>query len=79
MDIKYFVTNMYPYWLLGIFVIFATIFAGYKNVVRVEKDAMIKWLRFLLIITFYRVILFKAFPNNPMFGKSSWNSGKKKH
>ena len=66
MDIKYFVTNMYPYWLLGIFVIFATIFAGYKNVVRVEKDAMIKWLRFLLIITFYRVILFKAFPNNPM-------------
>lgn len=64
MDIKAWALNMYPYWLLGIFVIFATIFAGYKDVVRVEKSAMLKWLKFLGIVTIYRVLLFKLFPNN---------------
>lgn len=57
---------MYPFWLLGIFMIFATIFAGYKDVVRIEKPALLKWLKFLGYVTFYRVILFKLFPHSPM-------------
>lgn len=66
MDIKTLALNMYPYWLLGIFVILATIFGGYKEVVRVEKPALLKWLKFLGMVTVYRIILFKLFPNNPM-------------
>ena len=66
MDIKTLALNMYPFWLLGIFVIFATIFAGYKEVVRVEKAALLKWIRFLGIVTIYRLVLFKLFPDSAM-------------
>jgi len=73
MDIKYWALNMYPFWLLGIFMILATVFAGYKEVVRVEKVALLKWLRFLCIITAYRVVLFKLFPNVTMLKEAVKN------
>lgn len=63
MDIKSVALDMYPYWLMGAGVLIATALAGFKKVLRIEKPAVIQWIKFLGIITVYRVLLFKLFPN----------------
>lgn len=67
MNIKSLILTMYPYWILGAAVIWATIKAGYADAVRVEKKAIFNWLKFLGSITLYRIVLFKLFPNISMF------------
>jgi hypothetical protein len=61
MDIKSIAAVMYPYWLMGAFVIWATIKGGNKDVVRVEKKPLMSWIKFLVIITCYRIVMFKLF------------------
>lgn len=56
--------QMYPYWLMGAFVLWATIKGGNKEVVRVEKPAVISWIKFLGMLTLYRVVIFKLFGGN---------------
>jgi hypothetical protein len=67
MDIKQMVLIMYPYWIIGILIMLATVFAGQKEALRVEKPALIKWVKFLGILTVYRIILFSLFPNFSLF------------
>ena len=55
--------QMYPYWILGAGVLLATCLAGLKNVIRVEKSAIVSFLKFLGVLTLYRVILFTLFPH----------------
>jgi len=62
MTFKEMALNMYPYWLLGLGMIFCTIKAGFKDLIRVEKAAVIKFLQFMGLITVFRVVLFTLFP-----------------
>ena len=73
MDLKTMALQMYPYWLLGAGVLAATALAGLKKVIRVEKPALLKWVKFLGILTAYRVILFTLFPHFGPFESSAHN------
>ena len=64
---------MYPYWLLGAGVLAATWLAGLKKMIRVEKAPLLNWARLLFVITIYRIILFKFFPNFGPFHDSAQN------
>lgn len=64
MDFKSIATSMYPHWILGALMIFATINAGYKDFVRIDKNAIKRWIKFLLILTAYRILAFKLWPGN---------------
>lgn len=55
MDMKSIALAMYPSWLLGAFMIWATIQAGYGKFVRIQKRSVIKWIIFLCVITLFRV------------------------
>lgn len=65
MDFKSIALIMYPYWLLGAIMVWATIKTGHKDLVRVEKKGVKSWLKFLFILTVYRFLMFKLFS----FGK----------
>lgn len=63
MDMKVIIAAMYPYWIAGAMMVLATIVAGRKDVVRIEKKAVLSWIRFLCFVTLYRIFLFKMFPH----------------
>lgn len=67
MDVKTMAAMMYPCWIIGALILIATVCAGQKNVIRVEKPALVKWLKILCMLTVYRVILFTLFPNFSVF------------
>lgn len=67
MDLKTVALAMYPYWIMGAFAIVAAIKGGHKDAVRVEPKAVGAFLKFLCVITLYRAVLFKLFPNFGMF------------
>jgi hypothetical protein len=73
MDLKSMALAMYPYWLLGAGVLAATAFAGFKNLIRVEKPALLNFIKFLGIITLYRVVIFTLFPHFGPFASSAHN------
>lgn len=73
MDMKSIAAVMYPYWLMGAFVLWATIKAGHKEVVRVEKKAVFGWMKFLVLITCYRLIMFKLFAHNAHLQETAKN------
>lgn len=64
---------MYPCWLLGAAVIWATVKAGYGNLVRVERPAIMNFVRFLCVVTLYRIALFKLFPHAHMIEEAGKN------
>ncbi len=65
--------QMYPYWILGAGVLAATCLAGLKNVIRVEKPALIDFAKFIGVITLYRIVLFTLFPHFGPFASSAQN------
>lgn len=56
--------RMYPFWVVGILIIFIVYFTKYRNLLRVEWKSIKKWLLFLCAITIYRILIFKIFKNN---------------
>lgn len=62
MTFKEMALRMYPFWLTGALLLFATIKAGYGHLVRVEKQALKDFFSFMVKITIFRVILFTFFP-----------------
>lgn len=66
MDFKTMALSMYPFWILGFFVTLATILAGHKHMVRIEKNAVYKWIKVLCFITMWRYIFFKFFSSTDM-------------
>ncbi len=63
MDLKSVALTMYPYWLLGAAMVWATARSSAKELVRVERKSVLKWVRFLCNITVLRVIMFLLFKN----------------
>lgn len=51
--------EMFPYWILGLFMMFITMYTGNKDILRVDFKAVGKWCLFLLALSVYRFILFK--------------------
>lgn len=56
--------RMYPYWIMGLFMMYATYYSSYKNLLRVEWKPVAKWIGILSILTIYRIALFKYFAGN---------------
>lgn len=54
--------TMYPYWIMGAFMVWATLRTRSKDLVRVEIPAVFNWVRFLITITFLRILVIKLFP-----------------
>jgi hypothetical protein len=51
MDFTTFASHMYPFWILGVCILGLVIAAGQKHWIRIEKSAVLRWMRFLAIIT----------------------------
>lgn len=58
--------RMYPYWIMGLFMLFAVWHSEYKNLLRVQPKAVLKWALFLVGLTAYRIVIFKYFSGNEM-------------
>ena len=56
--------TMYPYWIMGIVMIFAVWQSSHKDLLRIEPKALAKWVLFLVGITIYRIIVFKLLSGN---------------
>lgn len=59
MDFKTMAMNLFPFWILGLVMVFATISAGYKDLLRVEPKAVGKWLKLMGTVTLFRIVMFK--------------------
>lgn len=55
--------HMFPFWILGALFMWATIKAGYGNLIRVEGKAVLEFVKFMFFMTIFRVALFKLFPS----------------
>lgn len=64
MEFKSIALTMYPYWLMGIFVIMAVFLSGHKDTIRVDKKGLLSWARILGMVTIYRIVIFKLFSHN---------------
>jgi hypothetical protein len=67
MDFEQFALNMYPFWILGISVIGAVLMTDKKNLLRIRKAPLIKWMKFLILITAIRFSLYELFSNSHAF------------
>lgn len=63
MDFSTIASIYWPYWLLGLAMIFATKKSEYKELMRVEIKSVVKWIIFLVFLTIYRIVMFKNFPD----------------
>lgn len=60
MSFTEFALRMWPSWALGAFMIAATVKAGYKELVRVEKKPVLTFLKFMLKISAIRALIYAA-------------------
>lgn len=56
--------RMYPYWIMGIFMLFAVYQSNHRDLLRIELNKIGKWILFLGGLTIYRIIVFKLFSGN---------------
>lgn len=56
--------RMFPYWLMGLLMMFAVWNSQYKELLRVQPKSVLKWVGFLALLTIYRVAMFKIFSGN---------------
>ena len=64
MNIKQFAINMFPYWILGIFIILSVLQTNQKKILKIDKNQVFKWFKFLLLVTIIRIILCKIYSPN---------------
>lgn len=53
-----FATVMYPYWVFGICMIISIYFSKFKYLIRIQKSAVLKWIKLISIATLIRFIVF---------------------
>lgn len=53
--------RMFPYWMMGLFMLYAVYQSSHRDLLRVEWKPLAKWIMFLGAITIYRVTIFKIF------------------
>lgn len=64
MDFTEIALRMFPYWIMGIFMLFAVYHSEYKDLLRVQWKPIMKWLLFIVALTAYRIAVFKFFSGN---------------
>jgi uncharacterized integral membrane protein len=57
-------SSLYPRWILGTLIIIATYFSSYKDLLKIDKSAIVKWSKLISMITIYRIIILIFFNNN---------------
>lgn len=57
--------RMYPFWIMGIFTLISVYFSSHRDLIRVEWKPLLKWIGFLVVITIYRIVVFKLLAGNP--------------
>lgn len=67
MDMKFIALHLWPSWLLGLSMLGVTLKSKFKELVRVEKQPMIEFGKFLCQITLFRVLTFGILTQFPMF------------
>jgi len=53
--------RMYPYWIMGLFMLFVTYQSKHRDLLRIQWKSVGKWILFLGGLTVYRIVLFKYF------------------
>ncbi|NJO48227.1 MAG: hypothetical protein HC840_00765 [Leptolyngbyaceae cyanobacterium RM2_2_4] len=56
--------RMFPYWIMGLFMLYATYQSSHRDLLRVDFKATAKWILFLGGLTLYRYGVFKLFSGN---------------
>lgn len=56
--------RMFPYWMMGLFMLYATYQSSHRKLLKVDFKAVGKWCLFLLGLTAYRIAVFKIFQGN---------------
>lgn len=51
--------QLWPCWMLGILMIYMTWRSEHRNILRIEPAAILKFLKFLVMITLFRFVVFK--------------------
>lgn len=74
MDFTTVAQNMFPFWILGLFIMYMVLSLGQKHILRVDKKQVVKWIRLLFRITFWRFVLFKVLAFGSIFGISVKNA-----
>lgn len=59
MEFKEIAEHLYPFWILGVMIMGLVITAGHGYLLRIEKKQIVKWTKFLLYITLWRMFLSK--------------------
>lgn len=57
MDVLELASHLWPMWMLGLFMILATIYAGHKDILSIDKPTVIKWIKFLCVISVFRALM----------------------
>lgn len=53
--------RMYPYWLMGLFMVWATWKSKHKDLLKFNPSAFKKFLIFMAVVTIYRAVIFGLF------------------
>lgn len=54
--------HYYPYWILGIAMMIATLFSEHKDLMRIQKKSLFEFAKRMVVITVYRCLFFLIFP-----------------
>ncbi len=68
---------MFPYWIMGLFMMFVVYKSRYRNLLRIEKKPILKWVAFLAVLAAYRIALynllaFAGFPQDSSGIMTPW-------
>lgn len=73
MSMQEIMLRMWPYWIIGIIVLFGVYKSEHKDLLRFDKKAAFKWVLVLLGITAYRLLTFKLYSQLDTFRDTMQN------
>jgi hypothetical protein len=56
--------RMFPYWILGLFILYIVYQSSHRDLLRVQPKSVARWILFLGALTIYRIFIFKFFLDN---------------
>jgi hypothetical protein len=63
MTFSEFASHMYPYWLQGLFMIWIAYASGNKDLLKVDKGIIVRWIKIFIVISIYRYLVLKFAPH----------------
>lgn len=56
--------RMFPYWMMGLFMLYAVYQSEHKDLLRVQYKSVARWVLFLGGLTLYRILVFNVFADS---------------